>query len=302
MKTIFLLSDTYTIKTILLCSSFLFSEDVGKVIILGENCAVDETYKSTGKVKIFIIRDLDECIMCSDIIIVDSSSIPAKTQNYVNKKTKELNKQFFLRKLSSNASSEIAEVNKKYKSIPIIMAVSLGDYSQTSYIEILLTKILVDISAIFDIELTSNTTELLQSINSTGYLNTWISQEVLEVSNNTCPQIFVQCIKMKDMSELNAKADIMENLSPDFVIISSDEDLVNIDYIKQFFRFACSSNLDIIIKSHYHTAVSTYTVYCNRPIPSEEEIVDIESDDLYITLSQRIFEKLSYPLGMIPKA
>lgn len=300
MKTLFLLADTYTIKTTLLCSNLLFSDDVGKVIILSENCAVDETYKSIGRVHVLVIHDIDECIKNSDIVIVDSTSIPSETQSYVNQKVKELNKQLVLCNLSDNEFADEAMASIEYKSIPVVMIISIGDHSQTSYIELLLAKILSDINAAFNIEPSHNTTVLLETISNIGCLNSTISQNVLNRSIDTDQQLHILCLKTKNMNELNDRAEIIKKISPDFVIVSSNEDLANPDHLKQVIRYACLSNLDLVIKSHYHTAVSSHTVYCNQPIQLEEGVVDIESDDLYITLSQCLLEKLSYPSGMKP--
>jgi len=300
MKTLFLLADTYTTKTVLLCSNLLFSEDVGKVIILGENCVVGETYKSIGQVQVLVIHGIDECIKNSDIVIVDSTSIPAETQSYVNQKVKELNKQLLLCNLSDNEFADKTMASIEYKSIPVVMIVSIGNHSQTSYIELLLAKILADINATFDIEPSRNTTVLIEAISNIGCLNAMISQNVLNYSTDTNQQLYIQCLKIRDVNELNDRAEIIKKISPDFIIISSDEDLVNLDYLKQVIHYACLSDLDLVIKSRYHTAVSSYTVYCNQPIQPEKGVVDIESDDLYITLSQCLLEKLSYPLGMKP--
>ena len=300
MKTLFLLTDTYTTKTVLLCSSLLFSKDVGKVVILGENCVVGETHKSIGKVQVLVIHGIDECIKNSDIVIVDSTSIPSETQRHVKLKAKEFNRQLFLCNLSDNEFTEMTMISNKYKNIPIVMIISIGSFSQTSYIELLLTKILADINVTFDIELSRNTAALLKAISGTGCINTLISQNLLNHSTYANKQLYIHCIKIRDVGELNDMADIIKKISPDFIVVSSDEDLVNLDHLRLVIRYACLSDLDIVIKSHYHTAFSSYTVYCNQPIQSENGVVDIEADDLYTTLCQCLLEKLSYPWGMKP--
>ena len=93
----------------------------------------------------------------------------------------------------------------------------------------------------------------------------------------------------------------MRKISPDFVIVLSDNDFVNIEDLKQYFHCACFSNIDLVIKSHFHTSVGTYTVYCNDPISSNEGVLDIESENLYKLLLCRIQEKLSYPYGIKPE-
>lgn len=300
MKTIFLVADAYMVKTILLCCDILFSNDVDRVFVLNENYAMADTRECIGKTRILAVCDIDECVLNSDIIVVDSASIPLKTQNYIKLKAKELNKQICLCNLSDNESAEGAITSYEYKKLPVVLVLSVGNYSQSSYIELLLTKILIDFDVNFDIAPSCNTIALLEAVSSTGCANATILKNVINKSTDSDKQLHVCCMTINNIGEINDVFWIIRKMRPDFVVVSSDKDLNDYNNLRCFFQYACLSELDLIIKSHYHTAFSSYTVYCNQPIQTGHGIVDIESDHLYSILSKRLFEKLSYPRGMYP--
>lgn len=299
MKKVFFLVNTYTIKTILLCSNLIFNEEISEMIVLEENCVEGETFEISNQIPICIVHELEECIKHSDIIIIDTSSNPKHTIKYAANKSGELSKKCYLINLYADAFTNLIVANERYKSIPTVMLISLGLYSQEVYIELSLNKIFNKANINFDIEFSEQTNEFLKLIRAANCLNSSITKNITKKTSIGAKELLIKCVNFKDINELIDRCEIVKKISPDFIIVSTDSDLISVDYLKQFFCFACLSELDLIIESHYHTAASTYTVYCNQMISSEEKLIDIESESMYFELSHKIFEKLSYPLGII---
>lgn len=297
IKTLFLFTDAYTIRTVLLCSDYLFNNSIKKIIIMGESFSHSEVIKYSRNICISIINDIDECIRNSDIIIIDTH-IPFSARKYVTRKSKQLSKECYV--LSADALVNNDSRNNLFNgsNAPYILVVSLGTHSQSSLIEVLLTKILEESGVDFCIEYTMYTFELLETINSFGGLQ----MRSFPTQKRTIDdgQVFVGCVQVDNLAELYDKSGMIKSASPDFVILSSDMDLLNSESINNFFNWACLTELDMIIKSHYHTAASKYAVYCDKLLKTGNGIYDIESNDLLAILFNSITRKMAFPKGMIP--
>lgn len=177
MKKVFFLVNTYTIKTILLSSNLIFNEEISEIIVLEENRVEGETFTISNQIPICIIHELEECVKLSDITIIDTSSIPRHTIKYAVNKSGELSKKYYLLNLSADAFSNSIVSNKKYKSIPTVMLISLGLYSQEVYIELSLTKIFNNANINFDIEFSEQAIKFLKLIRATNCLNSNITKK-----------------------------------------------------------------------------------------------------------------------------
>lgn len=299
MSKIFILSNTYTIRNIILSIRYLFNEGVDSIVILEENCELSDFPSECADINLIVCSSLDDCInICDVVVIPNEKCIPSKTLKYVIEKSTKLNKKYY----TDCYVTQIPVLdcnNKSFKTKPIILMLTLGNYTQHMYIELVLNKIFAGMHVPIKQILSYETYHLLKTINMSGLMN--LNLDVFFVEElDTDYQMIVWPVCLESLEELEGKLDDFKKLSPDFIICSAEFAFNDIDFLKNTMFFNCSSTIDLIIKSHYHRIDRIYTVYCRKKIDCLNEIVDLESPDLEYVIKEKIINKLSFPIGIMP--
>ncbi len=295
MKTIFFLSDSYTTHTLILNKDILFDKKVKSILVLKECCNVEQESFCDGHIPVVVLKNIDECISQCDSAIIDTSFISQNKKQQVIDKLTHLKKDYY--EYDSSAVLDVPNI-VPYKNTPNVLVIAIGKHAQHIRVELMLSKVFQDIGTRFKAIYSSYTSKLLDVLKTSNCINNMLSESLCY--EYAFPDIIINCIEISDIRCLQDNIFNVREYSPDFVIVSSDVDFDKLEHLNKYLIFGCSSKIDMITKSHYHTNDHIYTTHCNAFVGNTESIFDIEEKTLENAIKEHVLYKLAYPKHVKP--
>ena len=222
MKNIFIFSNAFVSKTLLLGINYIFSFKVSHILLLKENFMADTAFLKKNQ-NIITYSTIQDCIVnCDLIFIIEDKSIPYKSiqniQELAIKYKKEVLKiQNPYINFVTDKMQDYKLLDLEYDKIPVVLCVSLSSLSQQLYVELLINKILNNKNVAFKQIFSNETDSLLNQIKMSGYLcdNLTTSSDVFN--------LIVQSINTKDLQSLKNYLEYIRYIKPDYTLLLVDE-------------------------------------------------------------------------------
>ena len=298
MARIFIFSNSYAAKTILLELDYLLNIEIDEIFLLKENHDEKEHY-TCNNAKIKIHKSVDTCIsFCDTIILIKDSNMPEKSIDYLLSESKRLNKNCFVvqnpwEKEFIFSTNEKSYENFDFKKYPVILNISLGSNTQQFFIELMMNRLFVENKINFRQVYSAETSDFLHQINNFGLLNNNIFEQLNMIDNQY--NIIIISLNIGNLYNMKKYVDIVKFISPDFITIQSDLNLNEYDYVNNMVKYGYFSKLDLLIKSHYYLLQNKFNIYCDKKIDNDFFIQDIESDNFDKKLYNAILAKIALP-------
>lgn len=303
MKNIFILSNSFTERTILYHLDYIFDFSINHVFILKENHDITEEFDSNN-IKVIISDDINECVLNSDIIfILKNDNIPKKTIKIVETLVKNLKKEIICIAnpwYEDIADENILNENIKYNNVPVILQIFVGQFTQNYCTEILLNKILSNKNVKFIQEFSKETESLIKQLKIYNILNNNILK--CKESKSEEYNVVVKSLHINNIYDLQKDKklfEIISYLAPNYVIINTHFNFNIDEKIYDLFIYKYNINLNTIIKSQYLLdQQNERATYCNKDIyfrKSHKNIYSINSKNLEKNLVLDLFSKIALP-------
>lgn len=253
MKNISIFSNAFTARTLTFQMEYLLDISINTIFLMAENHHKDEVFSIGGNSQICILSTFDECVNLSDIIIIDQIKTSPPIAD--KKDCLIINSPW---KNKANYKTDIDAIPKiNYSSKPVIVILSLGEYTDQYYVEILVNKILSEKNAKIMQIFSPETKNVLSSFSRYNYLN----HNLRNAQDN---EFDVIVLSIKGITNDATIIRLIKEVSPDVLILCVDYSFNKAFEIRNYFKSIC--NVDIIIKSPYisYEVVEnkTYPVYC----------------------------------------
>lgn len=298
MYSIFLFSDSYNTKTFILSLDYLLDRNIKEIILLKENHIVNEFNNS--KYKIILFDNLYDCINAADfIIIIQSNYLLTESINLIRKESKKRHVDcYILKNKISNCHINNKIVSEfSFEKYPTILCVSIGDFTQQIYIELILNKIFEKLEINTKQFFTEKTFDWIQQLKNYGLLSKSLEKQFLFDEYN----IVISSINILNIEKLYDYLNLIKHISPDFLIIMTELncDILAIENLKNIIKYNCNLPVDLIINSRYYFYNNKYHVYCSNKIKKSKLIYDIEYNKLECKIEEKILSKLAFPKGVV---
>ena len=302
MADIFVFSNSYVTKTILLSLDYLFAFKVGRVILLKENHSHDVF---SNNLKVDLYNTIEECVAnCDTIIIVEDEHIPDRSIDLItsissSKKVIRINNSIgSLYENKKQSASVNSIIQFPYDKHPVILCLSLSPISQQIYIELLLNHLFNDENIAFCQVFSRETETFLQELKLTGQLNKQL-EHTLSQSTINAGDIILYSLNIRNISFINEYLEYIRYLKPDYTMVLVDAKFDKYLFAKRVIEYGVFSSLDITIKSHYALYDKRNVFYCEDICAYNDEFVDIETNSLGPILMDNIATKLAFPHSFI---
>jgi hypothetical protein len=302
MSKLFIFANSYAAKTILLGIDYLINIDISEILLLSENHNSNEKTSYTNGVKVRLFDDINNCIKAADyIILLQDEKLPVKSIDYVITTAKIFNKKCFHFRIPQFTPT-ICTANKDdcdFVNRPVVLCISIGSVSQQRFSEIILNKILSELNINFRQYFSSDTEQFILQLDNCGILNRNLSHQLHNSDDSY--QIIINSISIDNLSRIKEYVNLLNACSPDYIILNTEFNYFDYNYIKMFVEFVCFSRLDILLKSRFRIVDSNFTVYCKKHIEEivEDGIYDIEIDDIEKAIRNSLLAKLAFPEHMV---
>ncbi len=268
MKNIFIISNSFSTRTILYHIDYLLNFSIGKIYILQENHDYLEAHNISNKVVLVSSEDIDKYIYTSDVVLIlQDKYMPRKTIDHIKLLVTEKNKLIIVDNPWSVNNPAENKLNKgiRYDTNPVILQIVFGEYTQHYCTEILLNKILSNEDVPFIQDFSIETLSLIEQLSQYGIINKKIIQSKQSNLNNY--SVVVKSLHVnqyREMSKDKKFIEIMGVLSPSYIIMNISLNCIINDSMKNMFIHKYNKPIDIIVKSPYveidltHSKCSTY--------------------------------------------
>lgn len=302
MSDIFVFSNSYVTKTILLSLKYLFTFEVDRIILLKENHSYDEFSKS---LKVDLYNSIEECVANSDtIIIIEDEFIPDISIELIerissSKKIIRIKNSIISLNKSKKQSANVNSITRlQYDKQPVVLCLSLSPISQQIYIELLLNNLFYNENIAFSQVFSRATETFLQELKLTGYLNKPLEDKLSQNSDDTSG-VILYSLNINNISFLNEYLEHVRYIKPDYVMALVDAKFDKYSFVKKVIEYGVFSSLDITIKSHYALYDKRNVFYYEDIHTDNDAVVDIETNNLGHILMDNITTKLALPNSFI---
>ena len=252
-KNIFLFSNAFTARTLTFQMEYVFNIPINTIFLMAENHHKDETFFVGENSHVCICNTFDECINRSDMIIVAKDQI---VPHFIDKKDCLIIDSPW--KSKNDYKTDIHAIPKlDYLTKPVIVILSMGNYTDQYCIEILVNKILSEKNAKVMQFFSPETKTILSALSQSEYLN----PNLCDVQNNDYDIIVLSIKGITNDSQLFR---ILKDVSPDVLILCVNYSFSKTIEIEHYFKYIC--NIGAIVKSPYisYEVVEgkTYPVFC----------------------------------------
>lgn len=295
---LFIVSDTYTTRTLLHCIDYIFSNNVTEIYLLSENHALSE-FCDIKHVKITLVDNVDKAAnICDVLLLVINHRLDLYKAQLIEKTAKNNNKRIIKIDMNIKESTRIFKELCVQNRKSMILILGIGDYTQLCATEILIYEILHKKSNRIKQIFSQTTKILLEKINKITEHNGEITKMLS--ANEDESELLILSVECSDLFSLDNKC--FEWLKPDFVLLQTDNRMtVNEDLCKRFL-IKYEFPIDFVIRSEFTTIYSVLDV----PFPlyfKKRKIDDVVScpvkyiydDDLPEKLLNNICSKLYIP-------
>lgn len=306
MKNIFVLSNSFSTRTILYQIDYLLNFKIGKIYILQENHDYMEVHNISNKVELVSSEDIDKYIYISDVVLIlQDKFMSPKTIDRIKLSVTEKNKLIIVANpwfVNNPAENKLNE-GIRYDSNPIILQIVFGEYTQHYCTEILLNKILSNEEVPFIQEFSIETLSLIEQLSQYGIINKKIIQSKLCNRNNY--SVIVKSLYVNQFRVLSKDKkfiEMMELLSPSYIIMNISSNCIINDSIKDMFVHKYNKPISLIVKSPYvetdltHSKCGTYCAAFDMDI---DKTYSPTSSYLEKQLQVDLFAKIALPKDIV---
>lgn len=295
MKNIFILSNSFSARTISYQIDYLFNFEIGKVYILKENHEYSEICSINNKIELVSSEDFDKYIYMSDIVLIlQDKYIPQKIIEHIKLLVSENTKVVII---DNPWSEDHCVINKpsaevKYDTVPVVLQVVFGEYTQHYCTEILLNKILSNNNVPFVQLFSSETLSLIEQLLKYDLINKGMIKSMQRETEDY--SVVIKSLYVNEYIELSKDEkffEIMRKISPNYIMINLSSNCVNDENLKNIFVYKHNKPIDVIVKSPYieiDLTKSKCSTYCGT--------LDVDSDKRYTPTSSALEKELQIDL------
>lgn len=232
-----LLSNSIVNRTIAFQLSYVLGRKIGSIFLPLENHNRDEMFFG-GREKIFIQESIDDIIKSSDVIIASKHEIFHKLPK---------RKEAVL--IPNPWESECCEMPHhsnalSQKHAPRILILSLGEFTDVYYTEILVNKLLNDLGAVVYQTFSKETRQILSCLSNHNILN----QNLSTAGKENADVVVFSMDAAKYKNDAKFISDLYQ-ISPNLTFICTEKNTSNINKICNLAEIACKVGL--VIRSPY---------------------------------------------------
>lgn len=304
MKKIFLVMDTFTEKTLLLCMDYLIKE-VDEIILLRENHTSSKYIEILRhSIKVSVYKMIEDCIDCCDYtLIMQSDKLPQSTIQIVEQLCIKKSKKYYTIKCadknSKHCSSDysiLPRINSIAIDTPVVLIVPIGDMAIPEYTEILMNKILSANNINFCQYFSPNIASIIEQLNSQHISN--CKYGIQETASCNDYDVLVLTFQIESMTEKFFDSLMrIKSYCPDYIILLTDGESSEITTYKYYFQYVCNKKIDLIIRSPYSLVYQDCLIEINNN-DSSENIVSMLDRELEKRLKEEVFIKMALPDGV----
>lgn len=306
LKNIFLLSNALTARTIMAHIDYVLSFPINNIFLLQENHSDEEQFFNPEGTTIAICNSLEACISGSDLTVVaKDDNFPDRTLNEVLDMAERFSKKLLVLSTPWTVQEKYKRTTMAmpaldYLNKPVIAIVSVGEYTTHYSTEIMINKIFAEKNAKMLQVFSPQAAAFLSDLSQLGCIN----PAVKECMNYpTSYDVIITYIQAPDHKQLTQ---MLNQLSPDALVICTDFAFDNSNNTLQFFKYGSGIDVCMVIKSEYKSyqtgTEQLYPVYCGcRQVEVESvNISNLLDPELKSKLGARILSKISFPKGIYP--
>lgn len=307
MSNIFIFSNSFMTRSLLLLLDFIVNFKIKKIFLLKENHNAEIDF--TGcKFQVEMFHTLNECIKLADIVIIAYYDCLPKTSIKFITDTCEKQDKICIQVpglyLSMDKSMVKVEKIVNYNNIgcPVILNIATNIFSQQFCGELKINQMLMKYQILFRQIFSDCTEEILQQFCKYNILNQELKKQL--DNKEKVYDIFVVPMTLENLLSKNnrTKNEIIDRLCPDSIVVQVDSRNENIERIFNIIYQYFGRNPNAIIKSHYKKINSEYLVYCNELDfinSGDYRVLDLESEKLISKLKWCLLPEISLPQGVI---
>lgn len=298
MKNVFIFANSYIVYNTLLGLEYLFCDKINKVILLKEVLGSQLFFK---RYDIETYSTVESCLQhCNTILIINDGNLSNSSLELISKYSNTHQRKCYIFDVCSQLNEGYVVKEKHKEDTPVILCVSLGQYTQQMYIELLLNKIFSDLCVPITQFFSSYTKNFLYSLYYNKILNSSIKWDLEGVNENSL--VTIRSVTLNGNSTIQEIASSINQFNADYFIFLIDESVKEeCTVLQNLVKYNCYKNINFFIKSHYHSDSNegSYVLYCDDiSLNNDLPVVDVENNDLYKILQKDILTILATPEGI----
>ena len=285
MKNVFILANSFSSRTFLYQIDYLLNLNIREIYLLDENHDCSEIYNINTKVRLVPSQKMDEYIRISDIVLIlQDEYIPQSTIDHIKLLITKKNALIIIDNpwLADTPINNTLEKNINYNTLPVVLQIVFGRYTQHYCTEILMNKILTEEGVPFIQKFSVETSTLIEQLARYGILN----ENILRTKHNDSYSVIVKTVYVNKYKTLSNDADFfkfMKMLAPSYILMNISSNFLINNNVKDIFIHKYAKPINVMIKSPYLETELTKSqcgTYCAE--------LDVDDNDVFSPISKKL--------------